>query len=138
MAIYISNNIDKSFIVTTLRDCYLMYLRSNLFTNRVKKLQIEHMNDYLTKNYNVDLELLFRLIADNTYIGTQGDNYKLTINDNVIVNKNNTLGMLMRLVDYGNTEIRGLHIFNKVEKFIQERIQAIFTIHTLKNMKKED
>lgn len=138
MAIYISNNIDKSFIVTTLRDCYLMYLRSNLFTNRVKKLQIEHMNDYLTKNYNVDLELLFRLIADNTYIGTQGDNYKLTINDNVIVNKNNTLGMLMRLVDYGNTEIRGLHIFNKVEKFIQERLQAIFTIHTLKNMKKED
>ena len=91
MAIYVSNNIDKTFIATTLRDCYLMYLRNNLFSNKLKQAHLEKMNEYLTKNYNIDLELLFRLIADNTYIGTQGDNYKLTVNENVIVNVENKL-----------------------------------------------
>jgi len=134
MSIYVSNKIDKEFIKTTLKDCYLMYLRTVLFNNRFKTESIANMNEYLTNNYSVDLNILFNLISKNTIITTQGDNYKLTINDSIIVTKNYTLGMLMRLVDYGNTEIRGLHIFNKVEKYIQQRLQAIFTIHTLRGL----
>ena len=131
MSILISNNVEKEFVITTLKDCYLSYLREVLFSNKFNKEAVALMNDYLTKNYNIDFNILFNLITNNLHVTTQGDNYKLSVNEEVIVNRNYRLGMLMRLVDYGNSEIKGLHLFNKVEKYIQRRLHAIFTIHSL-------
>lgn len=134
MAIYVSNKIDKNFLETTLKECYLGYLRTVLFNDKFNKDAVALMNKYLTDNYNIDLHMLFKAVVDNIQITTQGDNYKLTLNEFNIITKNCSLGMLMRLVDYGNTEIRGLHLFDKVEKYIQKRLNAIFTLHTLKGM----
>ena len=91
------------------------------------------MNDYLKDNYEVDIKTIFKEIINNILITTQDKDYKLTVNGNVFVNNYN-LDMLMRLVDYGNAEIRGLHIFNKAEKYIQDKLQALFTLHTLKGL----
>jgi len=137
MAIYVSNEIDKEFLLTTLKDCYLEYLRNELFNNRNKKQLLLNMNSYLIENYDVEIKKIFTSLLENLIVTTQGDNYKLTINDLAIVTKNNTLGMFIRLIDYGNTEIRGLHIFDKVEKYIQSRLDAIFTLHTIKGLTKD-
>lgn len=134
MTIYVSNDISKEFLLTTLKECYLMYLQSELFNNKIKKQSLELMNKYLIDNYKIDLKKLFKSIIENILVTTQGDDYKLTVNDHAIIIKNYTLGMLMRLVDYGNTDIKGLHVFDKVEKYIQSRLDAIFTIHTLKGL----
>ena len=132
MAIYVSNDVDINFVKTTVKEYYLMYLNSCL-NNRNKKAQIESMNDYLKDNYEVDIKTIFKEIINNILITTQDKDYKLTVNGNVFVNNYN-LDMLMRLVDYGNAEIRGLHIFNKAEKYIQDKLQALFTLHTLKGL----
>ncbi len=137
MAIYVSKDIDKEFLLTTLKDCYLEYLRSELFNNRNKKHLLLNMNSYLVENYNVEIRKIFTSVIENLIVTTQGDNYKLTLNEFAIVTKNYTLGMFIRLIDYGNTEIRGLHIFDKVEKYIQSRLNAIFTLHTLKGLTKD-
>lgn len=134
MAIYVTNTVDRAFLKTTLRDCYLSYLRELFFGSKMRQQQLSNMNKYLSDNYQIDVMMLLNAVANNTLITTQGEDYKLTVNENVIVVKNYTLGLLMRLVDYGNTEIRGLNIFNKAEKYIQERLQSIFTIHTLKGL----
>ena len=134
MAIYVKNTVDKAFLKTTLRDCYLVYLRELLFGSRMKQQQLANMNKYLSDNYQIDIVMLLNAVANNTLITTQGEDYKLTVNENVVIVKNYTLGLLMRLVDYGNTDVRGLNIFNKAEKYIQERLQSIFTIHTLKGL----
>lgn len=137
MSIYIPNNVDKEFILTTLKKYYLLYLKTSLFNSKSKKESVELMNNYLVDNYNITLKEIFQAILDNILLTKQGDYYKLTINDSVMI-KDYTLSQLMRLVDYGNLEIKGLHIFNKVEKYIQSKLQAIFVVHTMNKIKKEN
>jgi len=137
MTIYVSNNVDKEFVLTTLKDCYIDYLQKSIFKNKMMKSQIDYMNKYLKETYGIDLSKLCKLVIENIQITTQANEYKLTINDTLFIDNAGTLGMLMRLVDYGNTEIRGIHLFDKVGKYIQNKLQSIFVLHTLKQMKKD-
>ena len=49
MSILISNNVEKEFVITTLKDCYLSYLREVLFSNRFNKDAVALMNGMTPK-----------------------------------------------------------------------------------------
>ena len=136
MTILVSNNATEEFVLKTVKE-YLITYYHLLFKNKNDTVRIEHFNKYLKENYKVSISDILESVDKNIVLSIQGDNYKLSVNEVVTIG-GRTLGMFMRLIDYGNSDIRGMHLFDKAEKFIQKKLQSLLTIHTLKNLKKED
>lgn len=94
------------------------------------------MNKYLIKHYNRTLEDIVQEICHNLAITTLLDTVFIDVSSTkVLKNTNLPLKSLSNLIDYGNLEVQGIHLFQLTFNFIKSNIKLIYNKYKLKEVK---
>lgn len=94
------------------------------------------MNKYLIKHYNRTLEDIVQEICHNLAITTLLDTVFIDVSSTkVLKNTNLPLKSLSNLIDYGNLEVQGIHLFQLTFNFIKTNIKLIYNKYKLKEVK---
>lgn len=94
------------------------------------------MNKYLIKHYNRTLEDIVQEICHNLAITTLIDTVFIDVSSTkVLKNTNLPLKSLSNLIDYGNLEVQGIHLFQLTFNFIKTNIKLIYSKYKLKEVK---
>jgi len=126
MTIYFQDILDEDFIERLVPEIIITRVRTLAKDKSAKK-----MNDYLKKQYNISLEDIINQVKFST--NKVLNKYTLSINDNIFEKETNIrLLSLIKLIDYGNLEIKGINIFNSSMNYIKNNIKSIYKFYQLK------
>ena len=88
------------------------------------------MDDYLSKMYGMTTMDVVNEVAQNIDTKWYGTSCQISINSNVYdIQKQQRLESLMKLIDVGNTEVKGLGIFREALMYITHYISSIHKIY---------
>lgn len=125
MYIYIQDNLDTEFIYKFIPKMYNIYLHNNL-------IKSNKINNYLLHNYNISIEYLIQEVANNLLITKINNSYVIEINKNIVDIKTNlNLLILVKLVDFGNSDIKGINLFFKTLKQLKENFRYLYQIYKI-------
>ena len=119
--IYINTNYSKSFINNYL----IKIIRSNLIRKLAEPKYLP-MNNYLESNYKLSLRELVELVCNNLKINKYANDYIVHLN-RVIKYNDTRLEVLADLVDFGNTSIQGVNLFNRTLKEVEENVDSYYS-----------
>lgn len=106
-------------------------LKINLY-NKYKKLikdkKIKSINNYLELNFKLIFIDILNVLLNNIHIYNVNDKTVLTIENNVKIKEYN-LDTLLRLIDFGNLEFKGLNLFNTAFKSVQNNLNIAYKIY---------
>jgi len=128
MLIYCKDIVDEKFI-RTIPKFIIKRIMDLIHENYYKVMQ-----DYLKDNFNVTLEeVIIQLARKGFSYSKVKDLLIIRINDNIKEEKSQEkLSMLVRLIDYGNREIRGINLINSSIDYIRANILNIYRIYQMK------
>lgn len=90
------------------------------------------MNSYLKKVFNISLIDVINKACSNIITMWSGTTCILSIDTNVYeMTSNEKLNSLIKLIDQGNLDVKGLNIFKEALEFIQHNMNSIYKIYTL-------
>lgn len=124
--IFVNVNYGKPFIIK------LMIVIRHKLENNLSNIKLKEMKKYLKKNYKISLEQLVNTVCSNFKISKYGNEYIIRLNKSVKINDTTYLESLVNLVDYGNTEIKGVNFFSSVIKEIEENINNYYRFLLMK------
>ena len=92
------------------------------------------MQDYLKENYKLSIEDIIKELAIKGFSYSKvKDLYVVRINDNIKEEKSQEkLSTLIRLIDYGNLDIRGVNLINTTLNYIKDNILNIYRVYQMK------
>lgn len=95
------------------------------------------MDDYLNKMYGLNTMEVVSKVADNIVTSWYGNNCQIGIDTNAYEDKSNQrLESLMKLIDTGNSDVKGLGIFRESLMYINYYISEAYKLYLKRN--KED
>lgn len=124
--IFVNVNYGKPFIIK------LMIVIRHKLEDNLSNIKLKEMKKYLKKNYKISLEQLVNTVCNNFKISKYGNEYIIRLNKSVKINDTTYLESLVNLVDYGNTEIKGVNFFSSIIKEIEENINNYYRFLLMK------
>lgn len=91
---------------------------------------------YLEKEYEISRDAIFKVLKDNLLVDKSQKILKLRVDDNTLINKNIKLETALRIITYGNCEVKGSDAIDKIVTFINNNIFNLYLI-SLANREKE-
>lgn len=129
MIIYFKDILDEEFI----HKFVPQVIRSRALL-LAKKRNTTQMNEYLKKNFNITIEEVIKQIRFS--INHYSNIYSLAINNNIYEEKTNEKVIsLVKLIDYGNLEVKGLNIVNSSMYYINNNLKGLYRYYQMKEMK---
>ena len=126
MIIYFKDILDKEFISKFIPQ--IIISRALILA---KKRNTQQMNEYLKKNLKLSIEEIINQIEFS--INETNDRYSLSINSNIYENKTHErLISLVKLIDYGNLEIKGLNIINTSMYYVNNNLVGLYRYYQMK------
>lgn len=100
----------------------------------INKNKYVAMQEYLKEHYKISIEDIVEQLALKGFSYNKvKDLYIIRINDNIEESKSKEkLSTLIRLVDYGNLDIRGIHLINSSIEFIKDNLLNIYRMFQVK------
>ena len=128
MTIYLKDIISENFIKIIPQFIIRRVLE------QISKNNYVAMQEYLKENYKVSIEDVVRELALKGFSYSKvKDLYIVRLNDNIKEEKSQEkLSTLIRLIDYGNLEIKGVHLINNSIEYIKDNILNIYRIYQMK------
>ena len=122
MIIYLKDIVDEKFIRI------IPKFIINRMMSLISKNNYRVMQDYLKDNFDLSLEEIVTQIALKGFSYSKvKDLLIIRINDNIKEEKSQEkLSTLIRLIDYGNREVRGINLINSSIEYIRENILNIY------------
>ena len=92
------------------------------------------MQDYLQKTYGISLQHIIKELFIKGFSYSKVKNlYIVRINDSIRETKSQEkLSTLVRLIDYGNSEVRGINLFGSAVNYIRGNILNIYKVYQMK------
>ena len=128
MTIYLKDIVNENFV----RIIPQFIIRRVL--EQIDKNHYIAMQEYLKENYKVSIEDVIKELALRGFSYSKvKDLYIVRLNDNIKEEKSQQkLSTLIRLIDYGNLEIKGVHLINNSIEYIKDNILNIYRIYQMK------
>lgn len=105
----------------------IMYRKAIQLTNEPR---VKVMNEYLKENYKITILDVIRQVSRKFEINYNDDSTILKLNNNTLEEKSQVkLSALVRLINDGNTEVKGTRILSKVKEYIHDNIQVIYSTY---------
>ena len=100
----------------------------------IDKNQYVAMQDYLKDNYNMSIEDVIKELSLKGFSYSKvKDLYIVKINDNIKSSKcQEKLSTLIRLIDYGNRDVRGVNLINSSIDYIKRNLLNIYRVCQMK------
>lgn len=128
MTLYIRENISEDFVKL------IPYMIIKNVKDNCRGSKYRRMNKYLKKNFNTSIENVIECLYKNGFKRSKVRNcYAIRIDNRLqeSVSKE-TLDSLVRLIDYGNTEIVGIHLFDSSIDYISKNILNVYRLYKMK------
>lgn len=138
--IYIIKNYTKGVDDNFVTNCIPQVIANRMFEVCVNK-DTSRMDEYLKKMYGITTLDVIKKASQNIDTNWYGQNCQIGIDVNVYESKSGQrLESLMKLIDTGNTDVKGLGIFRESLMFIKKYINSIHKMYLGRNTikKKED
>lgn len=92
------------------------------------------MQDYLHEHYNIGIEdVINQLMLNGFSFSKVKSSFIIRINDNIKeIRSQEKLSTLIRLIDYGNREVRGVNLINSSIDFIKSNLLNIYRIYQMR------
>ena len=91
------------------------------------------MRGYIGTRYGEEFDQIMKTLTCNEnafIINKNGKQYIVEINPNIIVKSSGlSLEFLVRMIDYGNLDVKGLHIVDSAMKYVQLMIDDIYRLY---------
>lgn len=98
------------------------------YNHFIENKRIVGMNDYLLDEYKITVKDILDEIKGNILVSKSGDKYNVFVDNNIKMGEL-FVDNLMRLVDNGNMEIKGLHLFDTAFKYVEKRIDIFYNYY---------
>ena len=131
MIIYLKDIVNENFI----RLIPKFIIRRIL--DLISKNKYVAMQEYLKENYEISIEdVVSQLMKKGFSYSKVKDLYIVRIDDNIKENKSQEkLSSLIRLIDYGNLDIRGVNLIKSSIEYIKDNILNIYRIYQMRGEK---
>ena len=86
------------------------------------------MKEYLLKYYGVVLEEVLKDIHNKFIVNKNGNYSIIEVSPTIKVN-DYLYDNIVRLIDYGNVEVKGLHLVDESMKNIQSQLYVIYNLY---------
>ena len=112
-----------------------------IIINKVVSLIVDNkysaMQEYLKENYDITLEDIITQLATKGFSYSKvKDLYIIRINDNIKEEKSQEkLSTLVRLIDYGNRDVRGINLINASLEYIKNNLLNIYRYYHMRGGK---
>lgn len=116
MKLYISQSFPFQFVSEFIPKVLIKYFKEKMSDCKVI------IEDYLKSKFNMTLNKFLNLITSSLVATKYGNLYIISIN-------NEYVDSLMRTIDYGNSEFKGLNIFNSSLKKVEKNIKSLYTYY---------
>ena len=113
MKIYLKDIYPTQFVYEYLPKVIIKYFLENM--NKYKK----EIEKYLQSKYNITINQFINVMSKSFKIVKYGRLYIISISNNYIDN-------IMRIIDYGNSEFKGLNLFNKSARKIEDSVYSLY------------
>ena len=125
MIIYFKDILDEEFVKDFVPK--IIIIRASNFIKRKNTIM---MNEYLRKKFDISLE---DVINQLKFSFNQYNNmYSLSINANIYENKSHEkLISLVKLIDSGNLEVKGLNIINSSMYYVKENLKGLYALYNM-------
>lgn len=110
----VSNRYSEKFIKQ-----YFANLIKNKFLIALTSDKYQYIGEYINKLYNIDIKKVCECIPKSLEFYKYKDKYKIIIG-NKYKYKNVTVESLLRLLEFGNSEIKANKVVSEVRKDIQQ------------------
>lgn len=126
MLMYLDKEFDKDFIKNYVAPALKLKIESSLLDVSLTK-----MDAYLKATLNTDVASIVEQleIATNKsptawVISISNNNFDKKSQEKIIT--------LVKLIEYGNLEIKGLHVIEEAFKYIKEHVYALYKLYVMK------
>jgi hypothetical protein len=86
------------------------------------------MDEYLLKQFKTSIEKVLENLDEIIIIYKIGTLYTIELDSSVTNTHHISIYRLVQLIDFGNTDVKGLHIVDKTFNFIQVNLQMIYNL----------
>lgn len=93
------------------------------YNKLVKRKRVGNMNNYLKEHYNLTIEDIIK--RAKTVVNNRGNQFIISIEQNETIN-GTPIETLIRLIDFGNMNIKGLNLFNAAFRFVENKLKTFF------------
>ena len=129
MRLSITNIEDEEFISSYLVKVLMSRIKYLLSTKNLLM-----MNNYLKKEFNTTVDNCIDAIEFS--MNKLGKTYTISINNNTFEDKSHMkVVTLLRLIDYGTLNVRGLDIINEAFQYVSNHIREIYYSYIVKGGK---
>ena len=126
MIIYFKDILDEEFI----REFVPQVIRSRALILAKKKNTLQ-MNEYLKRNFNLTIEDVIKQVR--FLINHYSNVYSLAINSSIFEEKTKEkIISLVKLIDYGNLEVKGLNIINSSMYYVNNNLKSLYRYYQMK------
>lgn len=91
------------------------------------------IKSYIRTKYDEEFGQIIETLLHNKdafIINKNGKQYIIEINPNIVVKTNGlSLESLIRMIDYGNLDVKGLHIVDSAMKYVQLMINDVYRLY---------
>jgi len=98
------------------------------YNKLVKRKRVGNMNNYLKDNYNITLEDIIK--RSKIVVNDRGNQFVISIEQNETIN-GIPIETLIRLIDFGNMDIKGLNLFNSTFRYVESRLGTFFRYYMI-------
>ncbi len=128
MTLYINGVFEKDFIIN-----FLPKVINGRIKRTLRKKNLKPMNREFKLLYGINVNDVLNSLQYS--LSKSGDVYTLNINNNILEKKSGAkISTLVKLLDYGNLDVKGLDIVNSSFKYIEMNFEPLYRIYTLKKL----
>ena len=132
MLMYLDENLSKEFVEDFVIKALMLKIEASVIDANTRK-----MNKFLEDTYGINVQT----IVDNIKIKASkvNDHWSVSIdNNNVEPKSQEKVISLVKLIEYGNLEIRGLHVIDDAFRYIKEHLYALYKLYVMKGGKADE
>ena len=128
MTIFLKDIVDEEFILL-IPQFIIKRVREKLNKNKYQAMQ-----EYLQENYDVSIDDIITQLAIKGFSYSKvKDLLIVRIDDNIKEEKSQEkLSMFVRLINYGNLQIRGTHLIEDTINYIKSNILNIYRFYQMR------
>lgn len=124
MIIYIDDVFEESFIK------YLPAVIISRAKHLARGYRAKKMNEYLLENYQVTIQDILKQIE--FLVNKRGNQWTVSVDNNIYETKTNLkLISLIKLIDYGNVQVKGIHIVDSSLKYVMKNLKRIYRLYNV-------
>ena len=112
----------------------LLKKASQRIKDKSKGIKYKRMNKYLKDNFKTTIEDVIQLLSKKGFkFGKVKSLYSISVNYNIIEsNSQLKLDTLIRLIDYGNVDIKGINLINSAVEYACDNVLNIYRAYKIK------